>query len=318
MMILDTCYLIDCKKEFNPGQANSPQWDYFISALNDSDRVKSVFASVAAKVKRWLILPEYKYSDAELLIYDSLPLSEDGNEADVIIHAFENLLEDMDVGATLCIDVTGMMRPHILFMLFLLKNKGVQSFDLVYTEPLHYRRKEETEFASEDVYEVRQVAGFEGIHPSRIGDDVLIIGLGYDHHLISHVIESKPGARIIQMHSLPSLSADMYQESLLRLERVSSSFASMADSREVYCSANDPFLVSAVLAENISRLEKGGGVSNIYLSPLATKPQVVGFGLFYLNNKSTIPISMIFPFSSRYERETSKGVGRSWVYPIRF
>ena len=318
MMLMDICYLIDCKRGFNLGTVDCPQWDYFISAFNDSDRVKSVFSSVSASVKHWLILPEYKYSDTNFPGHEALPFLQDGNEADVIIHAFENLLTRMAPGSTLCIDVTGMMRPHILFLLYFLKNKGIQSFDMIYTEPLHYSRKEDTTFASEDVFEVRQVAGFEGTHPSRVGDDVLIIGLGYDHHLISHVIESKPGARIIQMHSLPSLSADMYQESLLRLERVSSSFASLTEGHQVYCSANDPFLVSAVLAESVSRLEKGGKVTNLYLSPLATKPQVVGFGLYYLKNKSNIPTSMIFPFSSRYERETSKGVGRSWVYPIRF
>lgn len=318
MMLMDICYLIDCKKGFNIGHADCPRWDYFVSALNDSDRVKSIFSLVSANVKRWLILPEYKYSDEDFSGDEALPLLHEGNEADVIIHAFENILASMAPGSTLCVDVTGMMRPHILFLLYFLKNKGIQSFDMIYTEPLHYSRKEDTAFASEDVFEVRQVAGFEGTHPSRVGDDVLIVGLGYDHHLISHVIESKPGARIIQMHSLPSLSADMYQESLLRLERVSSSFPSLNEGHQVYCSANDPFLVSAVLAENVARLEKGGKVTNLYLSPLATKPQVVGFGLYYLKNRSEIPTSMIFPFSSRYERETSKGVGRSWVYPIRF
>ena len=318
MMLMDIRYLIDCKMLIQPGQADCPSWDHFVSAFNDSDRIKAVFAQIAAKVKHWLVLPEYGYDNNEMPAEAVLPMEGDGSEADVIINAFKALLDGMTPGASICIDVTGMMRPHILFLLYYLKNKGISSFDMMYTEPLHYRRKEETAFASEDVFEVRQVAGFEGTHPSGLGEDVLIVGVGYDHHLISHVIESKASARLIQLHSLPSLSADMYQESLLRLERVSSSSAPAIDGHQIYSSANDPFIVAAVLSETVDRLQKSGKVSNLYLSPLATKPQAIGFGLFYLKNNFTIPMSMIFPYASRYERETSKGVGRTWIYPIRF
>lgn len=318
MMLLDVRYLIDCKKAFIPGGEDGPRWDLFISALNDSDRVRTVYSSVLAESKHWLILPEYQYSEEELPKEGVLPFLGSGSEAEVIMHAFGGVLEGLDPNAKLCIDVTGMMRPHILFLLFFLKSKGVKCFDMIYTEPRHYSRKQDTAFASEDVFEVRQVAGFEGAHPSNASSDVLIVGLGYDHHLISHVIESRPGARIVQLHSLPSLSADMYQESLLRLERVSSSFASLPDVAQIYCSANDPFMVSAVLSESVARLEKMGAINSLYLCPLATKPQVIGFGLYYLKRDSAIPASMVFPFSSRYDRETSKGVGRSWVYPIIF
>jgi hypothetical protein len=317
-MLMDIRYLIDCKKSIQPGQVDCPSWDHFFSAFNDSDRVKTVFPQVAAKVKHWLVLPEYSYDNNEIPVGVALPTGGDGSEADVITHAFTAILDGMTTDESICIDVTGMMRPHILFLLYYLKNKGIFSFDMMYTEPQHYRRKEETAFASEDVSEVRQVAGFEGAHPSGLGEDVLIVGAGYDHHLISHVIESKASARLIQLHSLPSLSADMYQESLLRLERVSSSSAPAIDGHQIYSSANDPFIVAAVLSETVDRLQKSGKVSNLYLSPLATKPQAIGFGLFYLNNSFTIPMSMIFPYASRYERDTSTGVGRTWIYPIRF
>jgi hypothetical protein len=317
-MIMEISYLIDCKRVLVPGANDSPHWDYFVSALNDSERVRTVFSAISATSKHWLILPEYQYSESELPKEGILPHLSSGDEADVIMHAFANFLSQMHENAKLCIDVTGMMRPHILFLMFFLRKKNVRCFDMIYTEPRHYSRKQDTAFASEDVFEVRQVVGFEGAHPSNPSSDVLIVGLGYDHHLISHVIESRPGARILQLHSLPSLSADMYQESLLRLERVSSSFASLPEAGQVYCSANDPFVVSAVLAENVTRLERGGLTNSLYLSPLATKPQVIGFGLYYIKRKSTIPASMIFPYSSRYERETSTGVGRSWIYPISF
>ena len=54
------------------------------------------------------------------------------------------------------------------------------------------------------------------------------------------------------------------------------------------------------------------------LSPLATKPQALGFALFYLQELLDQPASVLFPFSRRYERETSNGVGRVWSYEICF
>ncbi|MFV5192870.1 hypothetical protein ACMXYY_12115, partial [Acinetobacter courvalinii] len=188
---------------------------------------------------------------------------------------------------------------------------------MLYSEPQHYRSKEETEFASDDVSEVRQVSGFEGDHIDS-DKDILIVGLGYDHHLISHVIENKSSAQLLQLHSLPSLSADMYQESLLRLNRVSSSYTSSIPNNQIYCTANDPFLVATLLCETIDRITSSDQADNIYLCPLATKPQAIGFGLYCLKSSSQTPTSIIFPSTSKYDRETSKGIGRIWTYPIHF
>lgn len=314
---MDFQHLVDCKEIVQPGTKDCPSWNFFVSALNDSDRVRIVFSQIIANSKYWLILPEYNYKDEELPADARLPKAEYISEDDVIITALDALIDRLTPQSSLCIDVTGMMRPHILFLLYYLKHKNITSFDMMYTEPLHYQRKEETAFASEDVSEVRQVTGFEGIHLPNTDGDVLIVGVGYDHRLISHVIESKPSAQLVQLHSLPSLSADMYQESLLCLEHVSSSYTP-AVLDHIYCSANDPFLVAAVLTETVEKLHRARKVGNLYLSPLATKPQVIGFGLYYLKNILLIPTSMIFPYASSYSRETSKGIGRTWIYPIRF
>ena len=40
--------------------------DFFISAFNSSERVKSVYQKAIAQQKFWLIFPEYQYDDAEL------------------------------------------------------------------------------------------------------------------------------------------------------------------------------------------------------------------------------------------------------------
>ena len=52
------------------------------------------------------------------------------------------------------------------------------------------------------------------------------------------------------------------------------------------------------------------------LCSLATKVQALGFGLFYLTEMETAAASIILPSIESYSRETSTGVGRSWLYPI--
>ncbi|WP_259639371.1 hypothetical protein, partial [Pseudomonas syringae] len=189
----------------------------------------------------------------------------------------------------------------------------------IYTEPLHYTRKEDTDFTLSDVSEVRQVSGFEGTHNvdmSRdVSKDVLFLGVGYDSHLMSRVSLDKDRARHLQLHSLPSLSADMYQESLIRLDRAGLP-NNKGDDQVFFSSANDPFFTATALSKALQKICRNTPPSNLYLSPLATKPQTLGFGLFYLRELDGAPASIIFPFSERYSRETSKGIGRSWLYPI--
>jgi hypothetical protein len=83
-----------------------------------------------------------------------------------------------------------------------------------------------------------------------------------------------------------------------------------------YSSANDPFVTAAILSETYEEIAGRRPISNLYLASLATKPQAVGFGLFYLRELEGTASSIIFPFFGEYSKETSKGVGRTWVYPI--
>jgi hypothetical protein len=89
------------------------------------------------------------------------------------------------------------------------------------------------------------------------------------------------------------------------------------DEHIFFAPANDPFVVASELSKKLKQLRLCS-VDNIYLSPLATKPQTLGFALFYLNELINEPASVVFPFSSSYYRETSKGVGRTWLYEVVF
>jgi hypothetical protein len=294
---------------------SAPEWDVFISAYNDSERVKSIFTKIRSTVKRWVVIPEYRYVPVEYAsLQDPITFADDLiSEADVIHGIADSIGIDNLRNARLCIDITGFMRPQILYMMRFLSNHGIKSFSMVYSEPAHYARRENTQFSDEAVSAVRQVIGFEGLHDDNMNHDCLIIGIGYDHALVSHVIDDRDSARQIKLLSLPSLSADMYQESILRLDRIDQALEHDA----IFAPANDPFVVATELSEKFAEIQARGEFTNLYLSPLATKPQTLGFALFYLSELEGKPASIIFPFSRSYARETSKGIGRTWCYGIR-
>lgn len=307
--------LLDAKFELLEVAARGDSWDLFISAYNNSQRVQTVFPQVPAKRRSWWVIPEYGYGPEDLANVVNRVVLTRGSEAQVVKAGLAGSGFDPAVDKRLCIDITGLMRPHILFLMAHLQEIGVIQFDLLYTEPAQYSRRAETRFSIGEDVRVVSVEGYVGAHDSDTSGDLLVIGIGYDHHLISHAIQAKENARVMELHSFPSLSADMYHESILRLDRVSSERSRVGDEVQ-YSSANDPFVVAASLASAVRTAETRRRVTNIYFSPLATKPQAVGFGLHYLKRMRGTPASIIYPLSPNYDKETSTGVGRSWVYPI--
>lgn len=302
------------KRPLQAGQ----KYDVLISAFNLSERVTSTFDRIDAARKYWVIHNEYNFDRSELP--SNAPALSSGAlaEADFILDTLSQITPHLEPGLRLCVDITGFMRPHLMFLMYYMRTTGITRFDLVYTEPSQYMRKADTVFAS-NVVEVRQINGYEGIHSVDMTSDVLLVGIGYDHDLVSHVIDNKSGARLVQLLSLPSLSADMYQESLIRLHKVADAPFRVPEEQLAYASANDPFITYLVLNEAITKIGTlQQGISNIYISPLATKPQAVGFAMYYLNHLVGKPASIIFPLASRYAKETSRGVGRTWLYEIAF
>ena len=296
----------------------SREYDVFISAFNLSDRVAHTFSKINALRKYWIIHNEYNFDASELPDAGIMLRSNADQESEFCIDVLNSLIPAIDNSTRLCVDITGFMRPHILFLIKYFKLVGLSKFDLVYTEPSHYSRRAETVFSS-NVLEVRQINGYEGVHSVDTSNDILLIGAGYDHDLVSHIIANKSGARLIQLLSLPSLSADMYQESLIRLQRIADVPNRLPDDQQAYASANDPYSTYFVLDETIRRIrERSPQTANIYLSPLATKPQAVGFALYYLDNLENQAASIIFPLTKSYSKETSSGVGRAWRYEIEF
>jgi len=288
----------------------SRDWTLFLSALNFSDRVKGTFDLVDADTKHWLVHDEYCYDDNELPA-DHTFAPRTLNEAE-FWQSYEAAAHP-DLDGKVCLDITGFMRPHIAYFAAWLLARGVDRFLALYTEPKQYTSQESTEFTQGPVVRTRQIAGFEGMHTPDTSNDLLIIGVGFEDELIRRVAEDKPNAQKLQLFGLPSLHADMYQQSVLQASRV----AEAERSNVLFAPANDPFVTAQVLHERVAEEEKRKPITNLYLTALGTKPQTLGFALYYLTERQGTATSMVFPYAERYARETSSGIARVWLYDVQ-
>ena len=292
-------------------------WDCFISAYNSSDRVRAIFKKANARTKHWLIQSDYQFEETEIPNGQVFmpPVKSEGEYiqeyfAEAGISDFRNM--------SICIDITGFIKPYIMFMIRWLAENRVKKIDILYSEPAYYSEKEQTKFSDEAVTEVRQVAGYAGIHKPDLSNDLLIIGAGYDDELIARVAEDKNHARKLQLYGFPSLRPDMYQENVLRAHKAAESVGAGAENnpRKYFAPANDPFVTAQILREILAEENRQTNITNLYLSPLATKPQALGFVLFYLYECVDTAASILYPFCETHSKETSKGLSRTWKYVV--
>lgn len=306
-------YTFQYRSTVTPDELPELTWDLFVSAYNPCDRVRNVFNLVNATRKDWIIHNEYHFASGDVPV--GAFSSDSESEDEFILQYFESCGGvDAFKTAKICIDVTGFMRPHMLFLIRYLFENGVKKFDVLYTEPGQYSERDSTKFSSDDVDLVRQVAGYEGVNNHIEENDVLIVNAGYEDRRIAEVADEKEKARKIVIYGLPSLKADMYQQSVLRTR---GAYDALGDThRKAYAPASDPFATATVLSKLIEEENQRKPVSNLFLAPLATKPQALGFGLYYLTEGIGKAISIIYPFSATYQADASSGMGRIWMYSI--
>ncbi|MCI0715815.1 MAG: hypothetical protein L0Y77_05775 [Chlorobi bacterium] len=306
------------------------QWDLFIAAYNPSNRCKSLFDKVKADSIYSILLPEYEFEFSEVPNdYGNIKYFKTKRSSEkILVENFFGFINQNLAELKICLDMTGFMRPQYMYILKYLYDRNIKRFDVLYAEPLEYKNKENTMFSDEYLEEIRQVNGYEGNHLVGNTNELLIVGSGYDHKLIRGVCDNKKNAEVIQIYGFPSLKADMIQQNILRAYKAIYEISNVYnyDDEEIfwinpniyYAPANDPFVTANLLDKIIEKNEKSSERLNIYLSPLSSKPQTLGFALYYLWNCINKPISIIFPIPERYERETTKGIARIWKYTIEF
>jgi hypothetical protein len=300
--------------------AGMPEWDYFLSGFNRADRIKIAHDRVRARHKTWLIHEEYGLSDAEIPSGSKFGLR-NVDESTYCKALLTYLIDHQGFRPgvhSLCIDITGILRPHLMFLVRLLKTRNVTDFTALYAEPLQYASRERTAFSSGNITAVRPVHGFEGSTNTVGAPHFLVIGVGYDDKLLAAVAEHRAKAEKHQLFGLPSLRADMFQESVLRSRRASEEIGdpNFSPHNRSFAPANDPFGTASVLSEIVERRLNQVHDSDIILAPLGTKAQVLGFVLFFMLETHNSRYSIIFPFSTGYEAETSTGLARIWAYHV--
>lgn len=313
-MISDYTYLY--KKILSFDEQETTHYDVFISAFTNAERVQNPFSKIRASKKYWLILPEYGFEKNDFPTVkgpesEVISITQDNNGIGGINELIEQVVGNKQTATSLCIDSTGFIRPTLLFLMRLLHQCGIKKYDMLYSEPSVYKEREQTSFSLE-LADASPICGFEGTHHADTTNDLLIIGAGYEDKLVLQVSESKKHATKKLICGFPPLQADMYQENMLKVKEAEA--IGLYD--RITVSASDPFETAEKIREIVKEHEKKHGEFNLYLAPLATKSQTLGFGLYYITERLNTATSIIFPFAEKYAKETSEGAGRIWRYSI--
>lgn len=289
------------------GEVGKHPFDVFLSAFNDSDRVRAVYQEVDAGQKHWLVHGEYGYLASDL---PPEPFWETAAPEEPI-DAWERCFADLklDPSQKLAVDITGMMRPHLVTLPLMLHRLGFRQVAFFYSDPQSYVSGQSTKFTDSPVESVGVLPGFAGLHEISHGArDCLLIGAGYDHDLVRAVAEHKRNAEHYLVVGLPALQPHMYQESVYRVARVKESLSGFRDRNLLFAPANNPFMTAQVLSDHVNRMRRDNAASNFYLAPVGPKTQVLGFSLYFLCEGVGTTTSIIFPRAARYSRETSRGI----------
>lgn len=319
-MMTNIDYSIFYKYKFDKVEDIPSQYDLFISAYNESDRVNEIFLHITSTDKHWLILPEYCFTEDMLPKSGKLFTFEEGQREDEIIRNYlEKVGFDFIQNRRICIDITGFIRPHLVFFIRILAELNVKTIDFLYTDPIKYSDQEKTLFSGgKSIPDI--IAGCGGNPNPIIDNDILIVGAGYDYQRINDIVIFKPDAKLVQVFGFPSLKADMYQENILRASEVTDIIWSrLTDSNySILSPANDPFITAKQIQEFVKKENAKKSITNLYLCPLSTKAQTLGFALFYITECINKAVSIIFPFCETYSRETTEGISKIWIYTVEF
>ena len=109
----------------------------------------------------------------------------------------------------------------------------------------------------------------------------------------------------------------MYQQNVLRARLAEENLGYKRDgSLNEFAPSNDPFITASVIQNIVRKQRRRKNITNLYLCPLATKAQTLGFTLYYLFECQEKPVSIIYPFCEYHEQGTTDGISRLWEYTI--
>jgi len=298
------------KKYYEGCIPTDSNYDFFFSAYDDCERTIQLFSKVDSKKKFWILFPHYNITQEldDCFVYSSH--EEDNDE-------FINFIKTLGICSStkICIDITGFLRPHLIYFSLLLQRLGVTKIDYLYTEPKYYNNSEETTFSGLVSEKPRPIQGCgSAMSDPNFEKDLLIINAGYDDKLIAAISADK--AKInnkVLIIGFPSLQPDMYQENILMINKAKDEIGTIKEQR--YAPANDPFVTANTIKDIVN---VNADSQNVYLSPLSTKPQTLGVLLYFIWFKDVKSLNIIFPFSNSYIPKTAIGINYTWIYTAEF
>lgn len=324
----DLFYLDSCDNLDNISNITS-EYDLLISAYNNENMVYDVFSSIQADKKVFLIFPDYNDLDFEKIIDCEVYTNDEVNikDKDLELSFINDFIAQYDIinykEKKLCIDITGFVKPYMIYFIKALHYMGFKELDIIYSEPKIYTNQEETEFSEEEVINTRSVNGYD-LRAEDGKDDLLIINAGYDHKLIRSITGHKKFSKKQVLIGFPSLQPIMYQENILNLQKAYDDLNITHTSKLLYAKANDPFETAKTIKKHILKyIEQSDSVKTIYFAPLGTKPQALGIVLFSLLEQSffeekDILLKIIYPFTKSYSSSAGKKLFQINRYSLEF
>lgn len=95
----------------------------------------------------------------------------------------------------------------------------------------------------------------------------------------------------VLLFGFPAISPGMFQENILRAHEAEAAIETECfkdmDSN-IYAPAYDPFVTAQAISEYVEKQNKRAPITNIYLSPLSTKPHALGMACIFYGNMDLI------------------------------
>ena len=302
---------------------NFGKYDILFSFFSKADRVKLILEKLD---RDETILFTEDESSIDISLDDSYQIKNvpcDSNSSLFFIQNSRDFIVEDIVSKKICIDATGFPTPHLLCLLRTLYSRGVNKIDIFYSEPQKYKASEHTLFTDEFDC-VRTVDGMGGMHTSEgtseSKKDLMVIAAGYDHERLMNVANFKKQAKKVILLGFPSLSPIMFQENIIRAKEAESDLGQDCFNNmdgNIYAPAYDPFATAQALSDYLKNNE--GKYINIYLAPLSSKPQTLGFALYYMYEKGWEKnMSIVYPMCKKYISDNSTGISKVWCYKFEF
>ena len=223
------------------------------------------------------------------------------------IRKFRELCDNKGIdleGKVVSVDITTFTKQYLLVLLKYLKKQQPKSVRLFYTEPEDYAVKwsKPLSYGLIDIVSVPTYGG----HSYTDKENLLILILGYEGDRAYGIWERLSPHKTIAIIGRPSFK-DLWEG---RVEQFNRKLLSKLPKNSIYYSPTlDPFQVKkdldTLIEHHLARF-------NIAISPLGSKPQVIGC---YLSLSLHPEVQVIYAIPKYHEEEYfSKRIGRMWEY----